>query len=557
MGKKLSNLLLFLLVTAALAAMTFYIGRDQPGVMIYNFVFLVFMAVIYLGGMFAGTFRLISFSSAFRRAQEELKTIFKKPGRAEMHSLAVLDGIFSNRYLDRRMDSFVNSISASVEGIEDLEEYINEDEIDIHIHKKTMEIIPDIFTSLGILGTFLGLVWGLKAFNPSNYSAMTSSVESLVDGIKVAFLTSIYGISFSIAFTVSIKNAYSRMSESYTAFMERFHAYVFPTAENESRNLLIASQKLQTNMLNVMMTQFSSSLADSFEKVITPAFQKMSESIDVMISNVNQFQEDAVRSILNEFLRQMNQSFKMQFSDFNAALAQMTKAQKDNTEYTASLYQTLCEQLAEAYNAQERSLQKMSTELMQAQDDYIASASRVLKDNQDIQKQQQMDYQHIVDYMRESEKTSSKFWVACNQAMQKYLEAAAESMEKAIETGEQSQDLIHTNEEMIRSNQELNRSNKEIAEAFNENMKEYVQYQSQTYKTMEKVRILLSDISVAKGGDDVVLVGSSSRNEGFERLERVITEQMEAQQAQLAEMNNNILALTKAMTKSKSGLFRK
>lgn len=548
MGKKLSNILLFLLVTAALTAMTFYIGRDQQGVLIYNFVFLAFMVVVYLIGMFAGTFRLISISSAFRRAQEELKTIFKKPGRADLHSLAVLDGIFSNRYLDRKMDSFVSSISASVEGIEDIEDYINEDEIDIHIHKKTMETIPDIFTSLGILGTFLGLVWGLKEFNPSNYSAMTSSVESLVDGIKVAFLTSIYGISFSVCFTVGIKNAYSRMSESYTAFMERFHAYVFPTAENESRNLMIASQKLQTNMMNVMMTQLSSSLADSFEKVITPTFQKMSESIDMMMNNVNQFQEDAVRAILDEFMRQMNQSFKMQFNDFNIALAQMTKAQKNNTEYTATLYQTLCGQLSEAYTMQERSLQSISNELMQAQNTYVTTTSQILKENQEIQQQQQMDYQHIVDYMRESEKTSSKFWVACNQAMQKYLEAAAESMDKASQTEE-------LNQELIRSNQDLIRSNQEITEAFNQNLKEYLQYQSQTYKTMEKVRILLSDISVAKGGEDVMLVGNSARNERFERIERVITEQMEAQQSILNEMNSNILALTKAMTKSKGGLF--
>ena len=46
-------------------------------------------------------------------------------------------------------------------------------------------MVPDIFTSLGILGTFLGLVWGLRDFQPTDYSAMTSSVEALVEGIKV------------------------------------------------------------------------------------------------------------------------------------------------------------------------------------------------------------------------------------------------------------------------------------------------------------------------------------------------------------------------------------
>ena len=72
---------------------------------------------------------------------------------------------------------------------------------------------------------------------------------------------------------------------------------------------------------------------------------------------------------------------------------------------------------------------------------------------------------------------------------------------------------------------------------------------------MEKVRILLSDISVAKGGQDVVLVGNSARNEAIGRIERVITEQMEAQQAILNEMNSNINALTKSLSRNKGGLF--
>lgn len=67
----------------------------------------------------------------------------------------------------------------------DIEEFLNEDDLDMHVHKRLLEMAPDLFTSIGILGTFVGLVWGLKDFQPSDYEAMTSSVSSLVDGIKV------------------------------------------------------------------------------------------------------------------------------------------------------------------------------------------------------------------------------------------------------------------------------------------------------------------------------------------------------------------------------------
>ena len=47
-----------------------------------------------------------------------------------------------------------------------------------------------------------------------------------------------------------------------------------PSAENESRNLLISSQKIQTAAMNQMAEQFSVQMADSFEKVITSYLQK-------------------------------------------------------------------------------------------------------------------------------------------------------------------------------------------------------------------------------------------------------------------------------------------
>ena len=56
-------------------------------------------------------------------------------------------------------------------------------------------------------------------------------------------------------------------------FLDRFHALVLPTAENESWNLLVSSQKTQTEAMKQMAEQFSVQMADSFEKVITPNFQ--------------------------------------------------------------------------------------------------------------------------------------------------------------------------------------------------------------------------------------------------------------------------------------------
>ena len=273
MKKKITHSVLFVAVLAGTTALTLFAGRGNLSSTIYNFVFLAVIAVLYLIAMFGGMFRMNNLSTAFHRAVEELNSMFKTPGKTDPRNLTYLGELFDDKYLDQKMDSFTDSINNSKEGLGDIEEFINEDELDIHVHKKLLEMVPDIFTSLGILGTFLGLVWGLRDFQPTDYSAMTSSVEALVEGIKVAFLTSIYGISFSIIYTFGMKGEYSSMTEELQGFLEKFHSYVMPTAENESRNLLLASQKLQTSAMKQMAEQFSVQMADSFEKVITRTFQ--------------------------------------------------------------------------------------------------------------------------------------------------------------------------------------------------------------------------------------------------------------------------------------------
>ena len=158
MGKKITNSVLFVAVLAAAAAITLYVGRGDIGTTVYNFVFLAIMAVIYIAALFCGMFRMNNLGTAFNRAVEELTALFKVPGKTDPKNLSYLQELFDDRYLDKKMDNFADSIHNSKEGIGDIDEFINEEEIDIQIHKRLLEMGPDIFTSLGILGTFVGLV---------------------------------------------------------------------------------------------------------------------------------------------------------------------------------------------------------------------------------------------------------------------------------------------------------------------------------------------------------------------------------------------------------------
>lgn len=544
MGKKIVNVVLFLAVVAAAVGMTIYTGKGAASVMVYNFVFLGVMVLIYLSGMIGGMFKMNRLSEALRHGTEEVSSIFKAPGKAKAEDLSVLNEIFGNTYLDKKMDTFCGSIDKSQEGIGDVEDFINEEEMDLHIHKRLLEMVPDILTSLGILGTFVGLVWGLKNFNPNDYAAMTSSVASLVDGIKVAFLTSIYGIALSIVYTYGMKSEYSSLTENLQGFLDRFHAYVMPTAENESRNLLVSSQKIQTEAMNKMAEQFSVQMADSFEKVITPTFRKMNDSLDMLVTSVTRCQQDAVKEILDGFMKEMHNSFQLQFKDFNEALNQLKKAQKENADYTATLYQTMSTQLSDNYLQQERVMKDAVTELGNLQNRYLTTANRIVQDNQNIQKMQQQDYQHVTEYLKEAEQSAAKFWVACNQTMKRYVEAATAGMENAGQSSQASADVLKANRQLIQD--------------FDTKMQEFSQYQKLSYQTMEQVRRLLTDVSLS--GKDLQLqsgrVDSISQKASVDKIQRLLEEQGEAQRELLEDISKNIRELSKAAQKGKFSLFK-
>ncbi len=478
-------------------------------------------------------------SRAFRDAADELKDIFQSPGKIDTSKLSSLNGIFHHRYLDDKMQAFTDTISQSQEGIGDIEEYLNEEDVDEHIHKRLLERVPEnIFTSLGILGTFVGLGMGLKNFEPSNYEAMTTSVASLVDGIKVAFLTSIYGIAMSIVYSCGMKSEYSSLTSNLQSFLDRFHTYVMPTAESESMNILVASQKNQTAAMEQMAEKFSVQMADSFEKVITPTFQKMNDSLDVLVNSVTKCQEDAIKEILDTFLKEMNLSFKTQFEDFGRALTQLKDAQTDNTNYTTNLYQSMSRQLSEAYAEHEHMMRSMLEDTSAAQKDYPGYG-----------------WPHPQGQPGDPEGTAGRLsapcglsqgstnllprssGVACNQTMQKYVEAAAQGMDKITASGKRNAELAQANQQVV-------------AEFDARLLQEFMNYQKLSYKTMDQVRRLLADISAAGSSKNVTLTaGQMTQKQSFDKLEELLEQQGDQQQALLEELNRNLRELTKGAQK--------
>ena len=481
MGHKIADKILFVLVVGISIGFTWFVSGGISTTLIYNFAFLGIMILIYLFGMLTGFGKINRYENAFRKASDEIEHTFESLDVATGEEEGTLpEDLFGESQLDSRYTEFRKFVKKSQSGLADIEDYINEDVVDGLISKKMLDLIPDILTSLGILGTFIGLVVGLKDFEPSNYEAMTASVSSLVDGIKVAFLTSIYGLSLSLVFSYALKSAYGSLMDRLAEFMDHFHNTVIPSAEAETRNIMVNYQEEQTKAIQKMSEQFSEHLANSFEKVITPSFRKMNQSMDILTETMAKGQEEMLKGLLNDFLSNMRENFQMEFDDFNQALESMTKAQKEMTEATRELYKATETDLHSAFSAERDQMQNLVREMGAMQKEYMTSTQQTIDNNQKYGEVLDHNYRQIMTYLQDAEQSSAKFWVACNQAMQQYVSAAGASVEGFAAASEHNTSLYEANERVVQS--------------YNERMQEFVQYQKLTAQTMEQVQNLLYNI---------------------------------------------------------------
>ena len=133
----------------------------------------------------------------------------------------------------------------------DIDEYINEDLID-RIGKNFFNSnMPGTLTGLGILGTFLGLTMGLSTFSGEDIITISDSMGPLLEGMKVAFHTSVYGIFFSLVFSFIYKAIMADAYEKLENFQNVFRQFVMPTAVSEDENTAMMVI-YHANMVNLM-----------------------------------------------------------------------------------------------------------------------------------------------------------------------------------------------------------------------------------------------------------------------------------------------------------------
>lgn len=329
--RKVTNWIVGFMAAAVCLGITYITLDASLFNIIFNLCFLAAMLVILAVGCGIGFGRMNETRKGLARATKKLKNI---SGRGGTISSITAPGasIFEVPYFDAKYQEYLSYLRKT-NSPTDIGDYIGEYEINNYAHRRLVEMIPDILTSLGILGTFVGLVLGLRDFNPSSYEAMSTSVDSLIDGIKVAFVTSIYGISLSLAFSYWLRGALTGVSESLDRFLDAYYTTAVTPTDATAMNHIIANQNAQTKVLGQMQKDLAEQVSQTLSNNIRPMVEHLDRTMDTFSNTVTLQQSQLLENISQRIARTMKQEFFSEFLEMRKVMGETNEVQRRHAEF--------------------------------------------------------------------------------------------------------------------------------------------------------------------------------------------------------------------------------
>ena len=145
--------------------------------------------------------------------------------------------------------------------------------IDIPLRADFFKHLPGLFTGVGIIGTFYGLLIGMKSFVVSNNSVVVrESLTRLLHGVSEAFLISATAITLAMIVTFIEKLVVSRLNAKVEKLAQLLDGlFEGGAGEEYLARLVQASESSSTQMAGLLRGELKGMLAEMTEKQITAA----------------------------------------------------------------------------------------------------------------------------------------------------------------------------------------------------------------------------------------------------------------------------------------------
>jgi ABC-type transporter Mla subunit MlaD len=196
-----------------------------------------------------------------------------------------------------------------------------------HLNARFVNSVPGLLTSLGILGTFVGLTYGLAQIQGTfdDTGALKEGIGELLKGASIAFSTSVWGILLSVIFSLFEKRKLKGMRHLLASVQDRVNG-TFSRRSNEAWLSEISREAgQQTSELKRFNTDLAVSIAQALDEKlaarITPAMEKLVSTIDDLRDFKEESSVDAIEKLVSEFSSSLAEGSSENIQELNGALS--------------------------------------------------------------------------------------------------------------------------------------------------------------------------------------------------------------------------------------------
>ena len=304
---------------------------------------------------------------------------------------------------------------------------------------------PTILTSIGVLGTFMGIFLGLLDFDVSR---IDKSVPTLLSGLKVAFVTSILGMFFAIVFKI-FQSLYPKVELSADIGAAEIHKVLTEIRDGEGFALEQIRKAISDESDSSMVTQIQklrTTIGDGQKETndaLQHGFGELGEQFatfaETMAENNTKALVDALESVIRDFNTQLNEQFGDNFKQLNEAVAALLTWQEQYKEQLREMGMQFNRSLSGIETA-EASLNRIA-EKTGSIPEAMESLSTVIN-KIDVQIDDLEGHLEAVAHLKEQASTAFPFIEEKLELMTNGIESSVarfmEAMEESLDTQEQA-----------------------------------------------------------------------------------------------------------------------
>lgn len=258
--------------------------------------------------------------------------------------------------------------------------------VDGRVHAEFFKHLPGIFTGVGIIGTFFGLLKGLWLFRISEDAGVVrNSLTALLHGVSEAFAVSAFAILLAIVATVlekyrlnSLYGKVGRLAQAIDATYEagageEYLARLVSSSEESASQTRILKDALVSDLKEILTdlaerqiaatTKRSGELGTTIAGALTDALREPLDKIAGAVGQVSHDQSSAVTKLLTDVLASFSDRLEGMFGGQLSGIGEMQQRTVDAMQTAVARLQDLTAGMEAAGT---RATDAMSAKLMQA-----------------------------------------------------------------------------------------------------------------------------------------------------------------------------------------------